>query len=357
MVLFVGKVFKKGTGIARRPENIIEARFSLTSKQNDILDMLMSQIENDDKIQYVISVDAYKELYCTDTSNLYRDLERAVKGFEGKGFTLLDKLTGDEVYYVWFSVIRYKKRLGEIQVNVDLLFKKLLCEVKKRIYYKIEYTLNFKSIYSKRIYYYLKSFEDTGWRIDNIVDLQYKMECPKSYTSNFSNFKIKVLDIADREINAESDIKFKYEPLKVGNKITKIKWYVTSKYKTDKYLQEEIAIDLNGVEIKEIDTKSDQVNLVNKVRDFINEDISDTSIKMLLKVAKNNVDIIKEKYKIMKQQKLVGNIIGWLRDSIIKDYKPEQLSFVQQSAFNNFEGRNYSKQQLDDIENKLLGCK
>jgi len=347
---------KKGQYVATRTENIIEARFSLTSKQNDILDMLMCEIENDDRYQYVLSVDKYKELYHLDTSNIYRDLEKAVKSFEGKGFRLLNKITGDEIYYAWFSKIHYKKKIGEIQVNIDLDFKKLLCEVKKRIYYQIEYTLNLKSVYSKRVYYYLKSFEDTGWRIDCIDALQQKLECPKSY-KNFAIFKQNVLDRSNKEINEGSDINFKYEIIKDGNKFSKIKFFVTSKSKTDKYLQEEIAIGMDDIKVKEIDIKSDQINLVNKVREFISEDISDVSIKMLLKVAKNNVDIIKEKYKIMKKQKLVGNIIGWLRDAIIKDYKPEQLSFVQQSAFNNFEGRNYSKQQLDDIENKLLGCK
>ena len=55
--------FKKGVNIAVRSESIIEARFSLTSKQNDLLDMLLCEIENDDVYSYVLSVDKYKELY------------------------------------------------------------------------------------------------------------------------------------------------------------------------------------------------------------------------------------------------------------------------------------------------------
>jgi len=43
-----------------------------------------------------------------------------------------------------------------------------------QLIYKIEYPLNFRSIYSKRLYYYLKRFEDTGWRIDKLAEYIYK---------------------------------------------------------------------------------------------------------------------------------------------------------------------------------------
>ena len=42
----------KGELIAVRPEKSIEARFVLTSRQNDILDMLFTQIEDDDNVEY-----------------------------------------------------------------------------------------------------------------------------------------------------------------------------------------------------------------------------------------------------------------------------------------------------------------
>lgn len=339
----MNKSFKKGENIAVRSESIIEARFSLTSKQNDLLDMLLCEIENDDKYQYVLSVDKYKDLYYTDTSNLYRDLKKAVKSFEGKGFRLINKETGEEIYYSWFSKIHYKPKQGEIQVNVDLDFKKMLCEVKKRIYYKIEYTLNFNSIYSKRIYYYLKSFEDTGWRLDDIEKLQSKLECPNSY-KNFANFEKYVLKVADNEINADSDISFKYEAIKKGKKVTHIKFYVQSKNKDTKALSE--------VAVGEVKVEDGEEGLIEKVKKFIKEDIGDISIKTLLKTANNDLELIKEKYKMLNRQKHVDDVGGWLNWAIQTDYKDNKVSATQTSLFNNFEQRTYD---YDALEKRLLG--
>lgn len=321
---------KRGSSIAVRSDSIIEARFSLTAKQNELLDMLLCEIKDDEQSKYVISVDKYKEFYQTDTSNLYRDLRKAVKGFEGKGFRIINKANKEEIYYAWFSKIHYIPKSGEIHVNIDLDFKRLLWEVKKKIYYDVRYTLNFNSGYSQRMYYYLKSFEDTGWRIDTVENLLYKLECPPSY-KNFADFKRAVLDVAEKEINATSDITFFYETKKTGRKITHIKFFIKNKNK------------------KEVTDKNTQ--LIFKVKDIIKENISDDDIVALLKASNDEIGIIEEKYNLMKRQKYVVDIVAWLKDAIKKDYKP-RASYQQTSVFNDYEQRNYN---FKNLEKKLLG--
>ena len=83
---------KGGDLICRRPEAIIEARFNLTKKQNDIVDMVFASIEDDGKLEYQIDLTKYGKLYnIKDKSNIYRDLKKAVCNFEGKGFSLSTK--------------------------------------------------------------------------------------------------------------------------------------------------------------------------------------------------------------------------------------------------------------------------
>ena len=331
-------VIKRGSTIAIRSESIIEARFSLTSKQNDLLDMVLCEIKDDNQYQYTISVDKYKEYYQKDTSNLYRDLSKAAKSFERKGFTVFNKETREETFYVWFSKIHYVPQRGEIQVNVDLDFKKLLWEVKKKIYYDIRNTINFNSNYSKRIYYYLKSFEDTGWRIDNIDMLQKKLECPPSYR-NFADFKRAVLDVAQLEINAADDISFTYQTHKVGRRIANVKFSVIKKEKG------------NIVPKEIIETTDKNTQLISSVREFVKESITDGDILELLKLSKDNVDKIKEKYLIMNRQKYVDDIMAWMKSAITKDYKPK-ISKASQGAFNSYNQRKYN---FDNLEKNLLG--
>ena len=48
------EIKKGGELICKRPEAIIEARYTLTKRQNDIMDMVFASIEDDDKYQYEI---------------------------------------------------------------------------------------------------------------------------------------------------------------------------------------------------------------------------------------------------------------------------------------------------------------
>ena len=82
-----------GTEIAFRPQTIIEARYDLDRRQNDIIDILLGIVgEGDDteeNTRYEINIGDVKHLYnLQDESNAYAYLQKAVKKFEGCGFRL-----------------------------------------------------------------------------------------------------------------------------------------------------------------------------------------------------------------------------------------------------------------------------
>jgi len=332
-------MIKKGKYIAVRPNTLIEARYDLTSSQNDILDMVLSKIHNDNNYLYELSINDYKNLYNKDTSNIYRDLKKAVKEFEGKGFYLIDNQNKKEIFFSWFASILYSDEEGKIIIELGQRLKNLLVEMKKRIYYKIEYPLNFNSIYSKRIYYYLKSFEDTGWRIDNLDTLRKKLQCPKSY-NKYSFFKIKVLDMAYKEINNYSDISFEFEEIKTGRKVTNIKFIITSNK-----AKNEIAVAAEDSQIT-----IDDISNIQKVQAiFTKHTITIGETQAILKDANNNIDLIKQCYEYL-LGKNVKNIVGYMR-KLVKGFNVPQGN-SKASTFNNFKQRDYDFKKL---EKKLLG--
>ncbi len=326
---------KKGSLVAIRPESIIEARFTLTARQNDILDIIFTKLENDDKTDYVIDISLYKKIYKTNTSNIYRDMEKAVESFEGKGLSLTKANSRGRIYFAWFSKINYVPSEGKIILRMDPELKLLFLDVKKRIYYNIKYTLNFKSVYSKRIYYYLKSFEDTGWRIDNLDVLRKKLQCPESY-NKFSDFKRFVLNPAFNEINESSDMDFKFKEVKSGRKVTQLKFFITSKSK--------------GINENKNVLTTNNADDINKIITLFEEKISATEARKLLSVANGSLHIIKEKYQIAKITKNITSITAWMITAIKDDYQMPQGK-QQVSIFNDFEQRTYG----DDLESKLLG--
>jgi len=350
---------KRGKYVAVRPDSLIEARYDLTPKQNDILDIVLSRVENDDNYLYDLDIADYKLLYKTNSSNIYRDFKKAVKEFEGKGFYLIDTKNSKEIFFAWFASIAYLDKEGKIVVEIGQRLKSLLVEMKKRIFYKIEYPLNFSSVYSKRIYYYLKSFQDTGWRIDEINALRKKLYCPDSY-DKYSFFKNKVLDQARREINSSSDIDFEYIPIKSGRKVSYIKFFI----KNHTTLGEVAVTTIENTEGKDFRFNKikpkiieaitlDDSNPLLKVKQIIKEDIIELEARSILSAAKNDINKIQEKYKIISKMNKVNNVVGTMITALKEDWQfPKGKEKV--SAFNDYEQRAYN---IDELEKKLLGRK
>lgn len=344
--------------MAVKPDEIIEARYSLSKRQNEILDIFLSELSDDNKYSYEIPLDRYKDIYDTDTSNLYRDMKAAVKGFEGKGFYVVNKEKDEEDYYPWFSKISYKNKLGKIVVNIDVDLKKMLLDSKKKIQYDIKYTLNFNSVYTQRFYMYYKSFEDTGWRIDKIDTLLTKLECPKSYY-NFANFKKYVLDVVSKELNSsKSDIGFDYEIIKTGRKVT----HLSVKIFKNK-LQCEMLIDHNYKKLS-----------VGVIRQLSENRITIPDCEKILNVyLKNNIEdevthfkeklTVTDEYIIANKKEnepLIALLISAIKNNWVKtkSKSPTKTCNKQNSktpgkngktGFNNFEGRRYNFEALEEV--------
>ena len=296
-------------------------------------------------------VDDYKKLIKTNTSNIYRDFKKAVKSFEkSKGVNIkVENSKGDEeeIYFAWFSKIHYKDREGKIEVNIDIDFKKILYEVKKKILYDISYPLNMKSSYSQRVYYYAKSYEDTGWRLDCIDDLIRKLEAPTSY-NNFANFKKFVLEKAKEEINEISDIIYDYEPIKSGRKVTHIRSTIKSKNKNI------INYKKMSVEyiLKTIGDLIQDEHEAKKILDALNKSIelnyaTENNIEQYFKT---QVDNAIEYHKTKNHIPLIALIISAIKNNWNKK-KSKQLAFNDYSQKNKLSNEEYIK----SIENKLLG--
>lgn len=364
--------------MATRPDNLIEARFSLTTKQNDIIDMILYQIKDDDCYKYEIDIEKFKGIYKMDTSNIYRDLKKAVESFEGKGLEIVNSQTNERVYFHWFSKIHYMNNSAKIFVNLDMDFKKVLLEVKKKIYYDLRYTLNFSGIYSKRLYYYLKSFEDTGWRKDNIDELRKKLECPKSYNA-FYDFNRYVLKPAHGEINNNSDISFEYEPIKVGRKIAKIEFRIHPKENNKKQEQlpgelpndepsnigeqEPIEAPNDEQKIEEEKTpvknetkespKEEAVDFIERVAKITEGKLSKASIKTLLKVAKNDIEKIREKYILSLEEENIDDLGKWMYSAVKNNYTKEKGK-NKKKTFNNHKSRYDDNPDYGEYVKKLL---
>lgn len=239
------KIRKKGGNeVAFRPQSIVEARYNLDRRQNDIMDIAFGMIDDQvDKKEYSIRVADVKEYYnIEDKSHAYRFLKQAVESLEGKGF----KLKKDEdtsIFYPWFSKITYVRAKDEENSHIDFKMdddlKRMIVESRRGAYYSIRYAINLSNKYAKRLYYL---FQDRkNWNLKNpdletgvftiaIEELLRMLDCPKSY--KYTDFKRYVIKPSMEQINGSTDIYFEYEEnrgkLKSGQKgVLSLTFHVT----------------------------------------------------------------------------------------------------------------------------------
>lgn len=327
----------------KRSNNLIEARYNLSSGQNNIIDLVLSKIKDDNEVLYTIDIKDYIDLF-HEPSNTYRDLKKAAKEFKqhNSGFTLFNYKEVQEQDFFWFTRIQYLDKQGKITFKLDPEVKEIMLQLKNVTYYNIKYTLNMTSLYSKRMYLYLKRFEDTGIRVDKIEDLLNKLNCPASY-KKYSFFKIKVIKMAQKEINDNTDIKFEFEEVKTSRKVTSIKFYIHANNQNEVTNASE---DISAIEI-DID------DLIDQLQAFISEPLKIKDLKAILKAADNDVKLIQVKYELAKQQTKIDNLTAWLISAVKSDYT-EPISRTKKNKFVNYEQENYDFDKLEQLERERI---
>ena len=92
-----------------------------------------------------------------------------------------------------------------------------------------------KTAFSERIYELMKSYSFRHTIILELNELKklLMVEDVKSY-NRFPDFRRKVLEKAQLEINELTDINIEFEPIKTGRKVTSIKFIIEEKFKNSR---------------------------------------------------------------------------------------------------------------------------
>lgn len=349
------------TTTVKRSNDLIEARFSLSSIQNDIIDLILLKIKDDNTLRYIINARDCIDLFNKDKSNVYKSLKSATKEFVHKvsSFTLYNYKGAKEKDFFWFVSIEYRDNEGAILFEISESVKEILLQIKNVTYYDIKYTLNMSSIYSKRMYLYLKRFDDTGVRHDKISDLLKKMNCPKSYNI-YADFKRKVLNIAAKEINGNTDIEFSYKEVKTGRKVTHIEFRITKVVQDNiENKKNEEIIENSIIQSLEKQAFTDDIGildkLIAKLKKNIEEPISNKALRAILEVAEYDVSLVLDKYKLAKKQGNVNNVTAWLIRAIENNYEsPIKIENQKKNRFVNYEQRHWDFDALEKQQRELI---
>lgn len=172
------------------------------------------------------------------------------------------------------------------------------------------------------------------------------------------------------EINKCTDIYVEYQLVKggKGGRIIGVKFTVTEKNKMKK-------IVINPEDIQSEDDKKtkniSEAEMLEKLvtlKISIQENLDIDNFKELLECANYDTNVILDKYRIAKADGNVKDLVRWLKSAIkedykapipvIKDDKKESKAKVETSKttnkFNDFQQRDYTQEEMDEIEKRCL---
>lgn len=221
---------------------ITKACYDMTALEKDILLMLISQINKDDKPDKSYLIEAREIIERKGERIDFDDFKRAGHLLVTRFFeTWIDESRFLQATFV--SSVVYHKGKGIIEVRVDPNVFVLYNDLKKNFTtMQLNMALSLKSKYSKRIYEYvsmLKNFPNPFVTID-IYDFKKNLGIAafeegvlvKDTYPNFWDFEKRILLTAQKEI-AKTDVNFTYELLydktstRGRHKVTAIKFSVT----------------------------------------------------------------------------------------------------------------------------------
>lgn len=179
----------------------------------------------------VISAKEYAELMQINVKNVYRDAKKI-------GEQLMEKVlkieTGDgwELFH-WVSTMKYIESGGVLELELSSKIIPYILELQNYTQFKLENILYLKSSHAIKIYQLLCQYKKIGERIIAVDEFKKILGISelKSYKL-YSNLKLRVLEVAKREINQKTDLSFSYSEIKKSRMVEAIKFKITSKSKS-----------------------------------------------------------------------------------------------------------------------------
>lgn len=216
-----GEIVKKSNALAR-------ARWSAESIwEPRLVALLASKVRADDTDFHVYEVSVSEILKGVGGKD-YREIEAIVDKVMSRVLTIRDE-KGWTKYNV-FSRCRYRKNDGilELGFHPDLRPHYLNLQKNFAKYNLLEF-LMLPSIYSQRVFEFLKSWDDKPEKEIPLTDLHEMLDAPESLRKDFRNFRLRVLEKAHKDITGKTTLAYEWEPVKHGRAVVAVRFIFAKK--------------------------------------------------------------------------------------------------------------------------------
>jgi plasmid replication initiation protein len=326
---------------------IMNSSYDLSLEEQKLILTLASMVQPEDEEfkPYKFKIGEFIELLGVENQAKYTETPKITKELMKKVFEIEE---GDTlIQTAWLSSAVYKKGTGYVELAFSPYLKPYMLKLNTMFtQYKLANILSMKSKYSPRIYEILKcnEFKKQGYIEIEIVELRKLLKAENIYPK-YNDFKRYIIQRTQKELVKISDIRFDFEEIKTGRKVTSLKFYIHSN--TKKCTVKAISAKNEIAATRCIEEDPTEIETVKAI---IRENIGTDGAEKILAAANGDIDIIKEKYNIAKTSGGIDNIVGWMINAIKNDYKLP----IEKRKLDPFIDREQKQYDIDSIEKNLL---
>ena len=214
-------------GIVKKHQQLIRnARYSLSELGIKVVSCLIAMVRIDDTDfqEYNLKVQDFKDLVCSNSNDIYRQIDTLTNELMSKPFKI-----GDEKFN-WCYYARYHKNDAFVTLKIAPELKPYLLELKNGNFtqYHLENILKLKSSYVIRFYELLidRFKEYRRYKKSNLVfeiKIDYLRETfniPDSY--RYNDIKRNIIEKSKKQFKQKTDITFDYIEQKIGRRVDRL---------------------------------------------------------------------------------------------------------------------------------------
>lgn len=212
--------------------SFIESRQNYTLQEKRLLSTIISFVKPTDTkfITYHFSIKEWADLTGKTKENFYQIADDVTDGLMSK-IIKIDRIGKDgkkafKKFHV-ISTANYEDGVLELEISKDMNDIFLQLQAKKNYtHYELVEFVTLTSTHAQRIYELLKQYQHSKnrKRTISIPDLKRMLGIEDKY-KEFKEFRRKVLDIALKQIEQHTTLRYKWQGIKRGRKIHSIEFY------------------------------------------------------------------------------------------------------------------------------------
>ena len=223
----------KKSSLAVQSNRLVEASYTLTVVEQKIILAMVSMIHPDDAefCSYEMNLKDLTDFLNINIKYAYHEIDNITRSLRKRELHIPEEYgwinTG------WVSSCRYDSKRGTVSFRFDPELKPYLLRLKREFTkYRLSLIVQFKSIYTIRIYQLLKQYKGIGYREFRIDNLKEILGIKQEYRE-FKRFRSRVLNQAKKEFEKKDefgkfkcDLTFELEKIREGRKIARLKFII-----------------------------------------------------------------------------------------------------------------------------------